>query len=110
MRLFTALPFGPFALVEHTGRKSGKTYRTPVVTARQPGGFLFALTYGDHVDWYRNILAAGHCRLHWRRRDYALVDPQPLPASQAVPSFPAPFNRVLRWMRLEDFFTLQEES
>jgi hypothetical protein len=26
-------------------------------------GVVIALTYGPEVDWYRNVLAAGHCEL-----------------------------------------------
>jgi len=107
MGVFTALPFGPFAMVEHTGRKSGNTYRNPVITVRRGADFVFALTYGDHVDWYRNILAAGTCRLRWHRHTYNLSDPQPLPPAQAAPLFAFPFNLILSWMRLQDFFTMR---
>ena len=49
---------GPFSLVRHTGRKSGRTYETPVILARAPEGFIAQLTYGAQVNWYRNIVAA----------------------------------------------------
>ncbi len=54
---------GPFSLVEHVGRKSGKTYQTPIIVARVPDGFIAELTYGENVNWYRNIEAAGSCVL-----------------------------------------------
>lgn len=54
---------GPFSLVRHVGRKSGKTYETPIVVARVPEGFIAELTYGEDVNWYRNIVAAGGCEL-----------------------------------------------
>lgn len=50
---------GPFSLVEHVGRRSGKTYRAPLVLAKVPGGFAAELTYGDDVNWYRNVMAGG---------------------------------------------------
>ncbi len=37
---------GPFALVRHVGRRSGRTYVTPLVVARVPEGFVIELTYG----------------------------------------------------------------
>jgi len=46
---------GPFALVCHVGRRSGRTYATPLVVAYVPGGFVIELTYGPDADWYRNI-------------------------------------------------------
>jgi deazaflavin-dependent oxidoreductase (nitroreductase family) len=53
--------YGPFSLIRHVGRKSGRTYETPVILAEVPQGFVAELTYGDTVDWYRNIVAAGGC-------------------------------------------------
>src|SRR4029450_3747726 len=50
---------GPFSLVRQVGRKSGRTYETPLILAEVPQGFVAELTYGDKVDWYRNIVAAG---------------------------------------------------
>lgn len=50
---------GPFSLIRHVGRKSGRTYETPVILAKAPEGFIAELTYGDEVNWYRNIVAAG---------------------------------------------------
>jgi deazaflavin-dependent oxidoreductase (nitroreductase family) len=47
-----------FGVVIHRGRKSGRLYRTPVNVFRRPGGWEFALTYGQG-DWVRNILRAG---------------------------------------------------
>jgi deazaflavin-dependent oxidoreductase (nitroreductase family) len=49
----------PWAIIVHTGRKSGKTYRTPVVTAKRRDQLAVALPYGDDTDWVKNLLAAG---------------------------------------------------
>ena len=46
-------------VVHHVGRKSGKTYVTPVMVFRAQSRWLFALTYGSQVDWARNVVAAG---------------------------------------------------
>ena len=49
----------PFALLVHRGRRTGKTYRTPV-TAFVSGELLaVALPYGADTDWVRNLLAGG---------------------------------------------------
>ena len=63
LRQFVNLPFGPFALVKHSGRKSGKGYETPIMAFPIQGDFMIALTYGPQVDWYQNVLAAGGCKL-----------------------------------------------
>ena len=36
-----------FGILTHVGRKSGKTYRTPVNVFRAPNGFVIALTYSS---------------------------------------------------------------
>ena len=46
-----------FALLCHTGRRSGRTYRTPIMAFRGGDGYRIALTYGVETDWVRNVLA-----------------------------------------------------
>jgi deazaflavin-dependent oxidoreductase (nitroreductase family) len=65
-----------FAIVSHVGRKSGRTYRTPVNAFRTDGGYIIALTYGAQSDWVKNVLAAGWCELQTRGRRVRLFDPQ----------------------------------
>jgi hypothetical protein len=36
---------GVFSLIRHVGRRSGRTYETPVILAEVPGGFVAELTY-----------------------------------------------------------------
>jgi deazaflavin-dependent oxidoreductase (nitroreductase family) len=51
--------FGHFAILGHTGRKSGKLYRIPIIAEPFQSGFVIALTYGKNVDWYKNVAAKG---------------------------------------------------
>lgn len=51
--------FSGFAVVEHTGRRSGATYCTPVTAFDHNGALLVALTYGPKADWVLNVLASG---------------------------------------------------
>ncbi|PBC44811.1 nitroreductase family deazaflavin-dependent oxidoreductase [Rhodococcus sp. ACS1] len=73
-RVATILP--GFAVVEHRGRTSGRTYRTPVNVFVVDGRYRFALTYGAHSDWVRNVVAAGGCTIVTRRRTVHLTDPR----------------------------------
>lgn len=69
-------PWAPgWAIVVHRGRKSGRTFRTPLWAFRRRNGFVIALTYGPETDWVRNVLAAGGCELQTRRRRYQLGVP-----------------------------------
>ena len=70
-------PWAPgWAVVIHRGRKSGRTFRTPLWAFRRRGGYVIALTYGPSADWVRNVLAAGGCELESRRRRYQLGAPE----------------------------------
>jgi deazaflavin-dependent oxidoreductase (nitroreductase family) len=65
-----------FGVITHTGRRSGRAYRTPVNVFRRPGGYAVALTYGSQSDWVRNVLAEGGCVLETRGRHVALTHPR----------------------------------
>jgi deazaflavin-dependent oxidoreductase (nitroreductase family) len=65
-----------FGLVIHSGRTTGRTYRTPVNVFRRGDTYLFFLTYGADAQWVKNILAAGSCSLETRGRVVHLVDPE----------------------------------
>lgn len=99
----TAASFGPFAMVLHRGRKSGKSYETPIIVAPHADGFLIALTYGSKVDWYLNVLKAGHCRLRWHRREYEIDRIEPVDAALARPYLPGFERRILRLLGVDDF-------
>lgn len=47
------------SVVRHVGRRSGRTYETPVVAVEHDDGFLIALPYGDRTDWLKNVVASG---------------------------------------------------
>jgi deazaflavin-dependent oxidoreductase (nitroreductase family) len=64
-----------FGIIIHMGRKSGRTYRTPVNVFQAPGSFLVALTYGAEAEWVKNVLAAGGCSLVTRGVQYQLATP-----------------------------------
>jgi deazaflavin-dependent oxidoreductase (nitroreductase family) len=52
--------------VRHSGRRSGRTYETPINVFRTSDGYVAALTYGPDTDWVRNVVAAGGCELKVR--------------------------------------------
>ena len=47
------------SIVRTVGRKTGKTFETPIIVRPVEGGFVCELTYGPDVNWYRNLVAAG---------------------------------------------------
>jgi deazaflavin-dependent oxidoreductase (nitroreductase family) len=64
-----------FGIVVHTGRRSGRVYRTPVTLFSHGGAYRIALTYGRDVDWLKNILAAGEFRIETGGHTVELTDP-----------------------------------
>ena len=47
------------SVIEHVGRRSGRSYETPVDIVDTETEMLIALPYGARTDWLRNVLAAG---------------------------------------------------
>lgn len=99
-------PHSPYAVIHHIGRRSGQAYTTPVITARTPEGFIIPLAYGQKVDWYRNICAAGGCTIEWQGQSYRVGAPAPIAAAQAIPAFPRLWGLELRLYGITHFLQL----
>ena len=65
-----------FGILTHIGRKSGRTYRTPINVFRTADGFIVALTYSSESEWVKNVLARGGCELKTVGRKYQLWSPK----------------------------------
>ncbi|HEY8339784.1 MAG TPA: nitroreductase family deazaflavin-dependent oxidoreductase [Egibacteraceae bacterium] len=89
----------PLAVVEHRGRRSGRRHRTPIFAFRTGGHWVIALTYGQDVDWLRNVLAAGGCIVEHAGRRRRLTRPRVVvgrPRDQGLPWWVVPPLRLLR--------------
>jgi deazaflavin-dependent oxidoreductase (nitroreductase family) len=111
-RVVTNRVFGPlarflpgFAVVSHVGRRSGRSYRTPVNLFRRGNGYVISLTYGADSQWVRNVLAAGGADIETRGRRLHLVDPEVVrdPARSPVPK---PVRVPLRLANVDAFMLL----
>jgi deazaflavin-dependent oxidoreductase (nitroreductase family) len=76
-----------YGVLVHRGRRSGKTFRTPVVVRPTSDGFIIPMPWGQGTDWYRNVRAAGECVVRWKGRDYPLVQPEVIDAATAAATF-----------------------
>jgi deazaflavin-dependent oxidoreductase (nitroreductase family) len=94
-----------FAIVTHVGRRSGRTYRTPVNLFRADGRYVIALTYGSESQWVRNVLAAGECEVETRGERIHLVGPE-LVHDPGRALVPAPVRSVLSVLDVDDFMVL----
>jgi deazaflavin-dependent oxidoreductase (nitroreductase family) len=78
-----------YGLLLHTGRKSGRTFRTPLnVFTGPPGGFAIVLAYGHEVDWLRNLRAAGGAEVIKSRKRYVLSNPRIVSGPEARAQLP----------------------
>jgi deazaflavin-dependent oxidoreductase (nitroreductase family) len=101
---------GPFSLVRHVGRTSGKVYETPIVVAPAPDGFVAELTYGENVNWYRNVVAAGGCDLLVAGVVHRVVAVEPYPVDAGRRAFGFPARLVLTLLHRTEFRLLRTAS
>lgn len=95
-----------FAVVTHVGRRSGRTYHTPVNMFRDGERYVFALTYGADSQWVRNVMAAGSCEVRARGRTVRLCEPRIFtdPERRLVPG---PVRVVLQMLDVSDFLSMR---
>lgn len=109
LRTFAGTSRTPFAVIRHVGRRSGKSYETPIMLWPMGDSFVIALTYGPEVDWYRNLLASGHGSVLWHRKAYAIEKPEPIDSTTAMPVFPPTVRLILRLLGIQHFFSIKHQ-
>lgn len=65
------LPGGAIVFLTHRGRRTGRTYRTPVeaiVEDHDAGRIIVCPSHGERAGWYRNIVAGGLVEVRVRGR------------------------------------------
>lgn len=95
-----------FGTIIHNGRRSGRTYRTPVNIFRRPEGYVVALTYGAGADWVRNVLAAGGCEVVTRGRTIKLTQPR-IVHDEKRSAMPLPVRVIIGFAGVTEFLYLQ---
>lgn len=104
-----ALRLPGFGIIVHTGRKTHRTHRTPVMVFPRPGGYVVALTYGPGSDWVLNVLAAGGCTLDTRGRMLRLTRPR-VYHDERRRALPAPLRWIGRLGRVSDFLEVDVDD
>jgi deazaflavin-dependent oxidoreductase (nitroreductase family) len=104
----TRLPW--FVVLEHVGRKSGTVRRTAIMAyRRKPDRWILSLIYGTEVQWLRNVIASGGCRLLSLGKWIEVVEPRRFADSSrsSVPWLVRPFLALLR---VSEFVELREKG
>jgi len=106
-RRLARFSFGPFSIVRHIGRRSGKLYETPIIAAPVNEGFVIELTYGPDVDWHKNVLAAGGCTVLWHSKEFVIDKIEPIDAQTGRAAFSPLQQLILRLLRRKHFEKLK---
>lgn len=104
---FTERGMGPLSVVYHIGRRSGRTYRTPVLASYVGEAIFIPLSYGEDVDWLRNVLAQGGCEILRKKQRIDAINPEVIDAATALPMLPENHRRILERTKEEKFLRLQ---
>jgi deazaflavin-dependent oxidoreductase (nitroreductase family) len=110
LRNATRAAHGPFALLRHVGRRSGKRYEIPIMVWRVRDGFVIVLTYGPHVDWLRNLQAADQGSLRWHQQEYVFKRPEFIDAKTGLQALPPFIKFVLRLRGEHEYVKLADAA
>ncbi|WP_278235787.1 nitroreductase family deazaflavin-dependent oxidoreductase [Isoptericola sp. AK164] len=87
-------PGGSAAVIRHVGRRSGRSYATPIGVEVGDGVLVTLLPYGPTTDWVRNVLAAGGAQVTVQGRTSEVTDPRVVPVAEASALLPAGERRL----------------
>ena len=95
-----------FGILEYLGRKSGRTYRIPVMRFRRGSEFVLCLVFPPRLRAVRQRVAAGGARIRIRRQTTRLADPKVVvdPNRRLLPRYARPLMSALR---VKEFMTMQ---
>jgi deazaflavin-dependent oxidoreductase (nitroreductase family) len=100
----------PLAVIHHRGRRSGRSYATPLAARPMADGFVIPLTFGQQADWFRNVQAAGGCVIQWKGANYPVTEPVVVDWATVRSAF-SPLERVLvPIIGIEQFVRLRHAS
>jgi deazaflavin-dependent oxidoreductase (nitroreductase family) len=94
------------SVVRHEGRKTSKTFETPVVAIPTDDGFVISLPYGSESDWVKNVLAGGHATIVHDGSTYQVEKPEVVPMTDAAGLFPLPNQRTHSWIGVDECLRL----
>lgn len=106
-RPFAGKPGAYASVIRHRGRRSGRSYETPIVPFAVDGGFIVSLPYGPTADWVQNVLALGSAELVHEGRTLKVDRPEVVPAAQVRELLPPSEQRTHRVFRIEHCLRLR---
>jgi len=89
------------SVVRHVGRRSGRTYETPVIAVQREDSFLIALPHGKRTDWLQNVLGKGSATIVTNGHAYEVDRPEVIPMAEATAYFRPREQRMHRQFRVD---------
>ena len=100
MPLTRRLP--PLAVLHHRGRRTGRSYDTPVQAYRTPDGWVVGLAYDRNAPFALNLLAAGGGEMTRAGRRYRITQPRRV-GREALELLPVWAVPQMRLVGIDDF-------
>jgi deazaflavin-dependent oxidoreductase (nitroreductase family) len=106
------------SVIRHEGRRSGKSYATPVAAEPTDDGFVIAMVYGPNTDWVKNVLASGSATIEHEGRVQPVDRPEIVRTEEVEGAFDPKelrtlhryrVSRCLRVRRVEGLGEAEEE-
>ena len=96
------------SVVRHVGRRSGRTYETPVIAAAHDDSFLIALPYGQRTDWLKNVLSKGSATIVSNGHTYEVSQPEVIPMAEATAYFRPKEQRMQRQFHVDSALQVRQ--
>jgi deazaflavin-dependent oxidoreductase (nitroreductase family) len=97
----------PWGVITHVGRRSGRTYETPILPHRAGDTFVIPLNYGPEVHWLRNVLAAGNATIRLHGAVVQVADPCIVPAAEVLPHLAEGTRTTYRRLAIAEFLQVR---
>ena len=70
------------------------------------GTIIIPLSYGENVDWLRNILTQGNCEFFYGGERFVAVDPEVIESATAFELLPEERRKLFERFKLEKFLRM----
>jgi deazaflavin-dependent oxidoreductase (nitroreductase family) len=94
-------------ILYHRGRRSGRTYATPIGMRRLGDSIVIPRTFGDNAAWYLNISSAGAATVKYRGVTHQLVEPDVVGYTTAKSAFPRYELLLFRLIGINEYLRLR---
>jgi hypothetical protein len=89
------------SVICHRGRRTGRTYHTPVWAQPTEDGFVIAVVYGSRTEWLENVLASGAAVIVYDGAASPVDRPEIVPMDSARAYFPLALQRTHRRLHVD---------